>query len=149
MITSKTGLAARRSELLVIDPGTYAGRPTVTTGSVAGLQYLLPFNYRDITRSIEVIDNARLAYVGKKPVASWNQLSNWYITLLTYDSEVLHKQIPLTSFVERVPRFVLPRQSNMRRFFAQKNLIDYHQSYIECSTDGQKNLVVIRPQYAI
>jgi hypothetical protein len=149
MITSKTGLASRRSELLTVNPASFNGQPTVSGSSIAGLKYKLPFNRTDITRSIEVIDNDRLRFIGNETVAAFSELANWYITLLTYDSEVLHHQIPLTSFVERVPRVVLPRRSTMRRFFAQKNLIDYHQSYIECSTDGLKSLVVIRPIYAV
>lgn len=149
MITSKTGLASRRSELLTLDPRSYNGQPTVTGLGIAGLQYKLPFNRTDITRSIEVIDSNRLAFINNSAVATFSELTTYYITLLTYDSEVIHHQIPLTSFVERVPRVVLPRQSTMRRFFAQKNLIDYHQSYIESSVDGNKSLVVIRPIYAV
>jgi len=148
MINSKTGLIARQSELLYLDPKTFGGAPTITGGSVAGLQYILPFNKQDILRSIEVIDNGRLFFYNGEKVASFGELTNWFITLKTYDSKVLHKQIPLTTFVPNPPRTVLLRERQMRRFFAQLNFIDWHQSYVECSVDSIGTLLLFRPIYA-
>jgi hypothetical protein len=148
MINSKTGLIARQSELLYLDPKTYGGAPTTVGGSVAGLQYILPFNKQDILRSIEVIDGARLFNYNNDKVASFSDLTYWFITLKTYDSKVYHKQIPLTTFVPNPPRTVLLRQQQMHRFFAQMNLIDWHQSYVECSADNQTALLLFRPIYA-
>jgi hypothetical protein len=148
MINSKTGLIARQSELLYLDPRTYGGAPTILNASVAGLQYILPFNKQDILRSIEVIDAARLFRYKDQKVATFEDLTHWFITLKTYDSKVLHKQIPLTTFVPNPPRAVLLRQQQMHRFFAQLNLIDWHQSYVECSEDNQAALLLFRPIYA-
>jgi hypothetical protein len=148
MINSKTGLIARRSELLYLDPRTFNGAPTATGGSVAGLQYILPFNKQDILRSIEVIDAARLDTYINRPVVTFAQLCHWFITLKTYDSKVLHKQIPLTTFVPNPPRTAVLRRQQMHRYFAQNNLIDWHQSYVECSEDGQQRLLLFRPIYA-
>jgi len=148
MINSKTGLITRQSELLYLDPRTFQGAPTATGGSVAGLQYILPFNKQDILRSIEVIDSGRLFRYQNQKVADFDALTYWFLTLKTYDSKVLHKQIPLTTFVPNPPRTVLLRQRQMHRFFAQLNLIDWHQSYVECSQDNQATLLLFRPMYA-
>ena len=148
MINSKTGLIARRSELLYLDPRTFNGAPTATGGSVAGLQYILPFNKQDILRTIEVIDNQRITRYNNQGVISFAQLCHWFITLKTYDSKVLHKQIPLTTFVPNPPRTAVIRSQQMHRYFAQNNLIDWHQSYVECSEDNQNRLLLFRPIYA-
>jgi hypothetical protein len=150
-----TGLAARAQELRYIDPRSVDGK--AAAGSVAGYQYKFPESGRvDIVRSIQVMPQDQLAALSiAGSVAPLSQLSKWLVTLVTPDSTVLHKQVPVTSFLRGLKPITMPplvsplvAQAMMPRYYSSRNLLDLRQCYIECTEDNLTGLVVFRFQYA-
>ena len=140
-IARDTGLAERESETLILNPAILNdGTPAPGGLVVPGYPYRLPIQghvWR--CRSLSVLTGEQYnpqGLSGAQVVLKATAISDWVLTLLSPDSRVIVKELPLAMFLRNYTG--LTNRPAFRYYFADDTYFDARQSYATFTNPNAK-----------